>query len=153
MRKELDDLLCQRYPKIFAERNLPKNQTCMCWGFTHEDGWFTIVDRLCATIQWHLDQFPHIPQVVAKQVKEKFGGLRFYYEGGDDVVDGAVRLAEALSLRTCEDCGTTVGVGQTRHWVYTRCKTCLEKLGDRAKNGEWKSWDEMDTERVKNESK
>jgi hypothetical protein len=30
--KELDELLCQRYPLIFAERHLSQMQTCMCWG-------------------------------------------------------------------------------------------------------------------------
>jgi hypothetical protein len=34
---------------------------------------------------------------VIYQVKEKFGKLRFYYEGGDDVVRGLVLMAEVLS--------------------------------------------------------
>jgi hypothetical protein len=40
MRKELDDLLCQRYPLIFSERNMSMKETCMCWGFSCGDGWF-----------------------------------------------------------------------------------------------------------------
>lgn len=141
MRKELDDLLCKRYPAIFAERNLPMQQTCMCWGFDHDDGWFALIDCLCHTIQNHLAQNLNVPQVVAEQVKEKFGGLRFYFKGGDAFTEGAVCLAEALSYRTCEVCGATVDVGQThKGWVYTRCRTCSTKLKPEYA-ATWKPWE------------
>ena len=42
---------------------------------------------------------------MADQVKEKFGTLRFYYTGGDDRIDGMVRMAESMSAVTCETCG------------------------------------------------
>ena len=38
-----------------------------------------------------------IPQVIATQVKEKFGRLNFYYDGGDEHISGMVRLAEHMS--------------------------------------------------------
>ena len=40
--------------------------------------------------------------VVVDQVKEKFNGLRFYYHGGDETVDGMVQLAEQLSYSISE---------------------------------------------------
>ncbi len=126
MKQELDDLLCKKYPKIFAERHLSEMQTCMCWGFSHADGWFNIIDQLCANIQNHIDwkekQGHAIPQVVAEQVKEKFGTLRFYYRGGDDYIDGLVSMAESMTGVTCEECGapgTTGGQG----WIKTLCET------------------------------
>lgn len=63
-----------------------------------------------------------VEQVVAEQVKEKFGQLRFYYSGGDDVVHGMVRLAESMSGSLCEECGS---VGRTvgKRWLRTLCKT------------------------------
>jgi hypothetical protein len=63
---------------------------------------------------------PACPQVVATQIKEKFGTLRFYYNGGDDMVDGVVRMAEAMSAVTCETCGNE---GKTRSggWIRTLC--------------------------------
>jgi hypothetical protein len=175
MNENLDNLLCEKYPKIFADRNKSMNQTCMCWGFEHGDGWFNIIDQLCGHIQWHIDQRtehnercrkipqidrikkaalgalhvvlhtrllkpitkripyrylplpnfcalqPDIPQVVVDQVKEKFGTLRFYYHGGDEYIRGLVGMAEAMSARTCEECGapgTTEGPG----WIRTLCK-------------------------------
>ena len=60
------------------------------------------------------------PQVVATQVKEKFGTLRFYYDGGDDVVRGLVQMAEALSEVTCEVCGSP-GKRRGDRWVRTLC--------------------------------
>ena len=138
MKDELDQQLCEKYPKIFANRFGDMRTTAMCWGFEHGDGWYNIIDRLCANIQHHIDwnneqrarllennpynlKIPNeIHQVVATQVKEKFGTLRFYYDGGDDMIDGMVRMAEAMTAVTCEKCGAPAeqrGGG----WVRTLC--------------------------------
>ena len=60
------------------------------------------------------------PQVVAVQVKEKFGGLRFYVDGGDDVVYGMIQMAESLSTVTCEECGKP-GIQRSGGWIRTLC--------------------------------
>ncbi len=141
MKDELDKLLCEKYPKIFRDRHAPMTQTCMCWGFDHGDGWFNIIDKLCGNIQHHINwaeeqrerevqrgiagesgmpRTPHVPQVVATQVKEKFGSLRFYYEGGDDYISGLVSMAESMSEVTCEVCGTP-GIARGGGWIRTLC--------------------------------
>lgn len=61
------------------------------------------------------------------QIKEKFGGLRFYYSGGDDAIHGMVSLAESLSYKICEGCGSTKDIGYTKGWITTMCKECYEK--------------------------
>ncbi|BBQ02517.1 hypothetical protein BSFA1_76450 (plasmid) [Burkholderia sp. SFA1] len=43
-----------------------------------------------------------MPQLVARQVKEKFGGLRLYVQAGSDVQRGMITLAEAMSHRICD---------------------------------------------------
>jgi hypothetical protein len=48
MKKELDELLCKRYPKIFRDRYSPMTVTAMCWGFDIGDGWFNIIE--CAVV-------------------------------------------------------------------------------------------------------
>jgi len=58
------------------------------------------------------------------QIKEKFGGLRFYYNGGDDVIHGMVSLAENLSYEICELCGSTKNIMQTEGWITTLCEDC-----------------------------
>ena len=132
MKEEFDKKLCEKYPKIFKNRNGSMQETCMCWGFSHGDGWYDIIDSLCASIQNHInnkryqfremsqEDFDEEHQVVAAQVKEKFGGLRFYVDGGDDWVYGAISMAESMSYRTCEVCGAP---GKTRGtgWVRTTC--------------------------------
>jgi len=55
MRQELDEYLCSTYPKLFVDRNAPMSQTCMCWGFSHGDGWYNIINQLCSNIQHHID--------------------------------------------------------------------------------------------------
>jgi hypothetical protein len=67
-----------------------------------------------------------IPQVTLDQVKEKFGTLRFYYSGGDDIIDGMVRMAESMTGVTCEECGN-VGERRGGGWVHTYCTPCEEK--------------------------
>ncbi len=171
MRDELDKQLCAKYPKIFKNRYADMRTTAMCWGFEHGDGWYNIIDMMCANIQSHVnhtrrqrhdalvwnralsratrgdfstysrlkswqqkcidealaDPEPQLkivpeacPQVVASQVKEKFGTLRFYYSGGDETVDGIERMAESMSAVTCETCGAP---GKTRSggWIQTLC--------------------------------
>ena len=59
-------------------------------------------------------------QVVAVQVKEKFGGLRFYYEGGDEHISGMVRMAEEWADHSCEECGKP-GKSRSGGWIRTLC--------------------------------
>lgn len=63
-----------------------------------------------------------VPQVVISQVKEKFGGLRFYYVGGDAAIEGMVRMAEGIASYTCEDCGSP-GYTRPGGWLRTLCDT------------------------------
>jgi hypothetical protein len=141
MKQELDQLLCQRYPKMMVNRNKSMMETCMCWGFEHGDGWYNIIDSLCGQIQHHIDwqnknfekghaQYKQVPQVVVSQVKEKFGTLRFYYHGGDDVIDGMVRMAESWSAVACEECGAP-GTQNSQGWIKTLCETHRRERDER----------------------
>lgn len=67
-------------------------------------------------------------QVEATQIKEKFGGLRFYINGGDDYIYGMIDLAEHMSYNTCEICGDTKTVKlRGKGWLFTRCDDCPPK--------------------------
>ena len=82
--------------------------------------------RLAEIVAGDFRKLPEsIPQVTLDQVKEKFGTLRFYYSGGDDVIDGMVQLAESMSGVTCEECGN-VGERRGGGWVHTYCEPCEE---------------------------
>ena len=125
MKQELEDSLSKKYPKLFVNIDADMTTTAMCWGFECGDGWYNIINTLCANIQNHIDWKNKkeivVPQVIVDQVKEKFGGLRFYYEGGDDVIDGMVRMAEGMSEVTCEICGKP-GESQGSGWIRTLCE-------------------------------
>lgn len=142
MNKHLEKYFVDTYPKIFSEMYGPVNKTCMHWGITCGDGWFNLLDSLCYKIQSRIDKraddlksgyvilggFDLIPQVVVKQVKEKFGTLRFYYEGGDNVIESYVAMAESLSAFICEECGLCdPSIGQTTIWIRTLCPKCAKK--------------------------
>ena len=126
MKDELDKALVEKFPKLFADRYKSAQETCMCWGFEHCDGWYNLIDSLCTCIQHYLDYKSEVSQVVVDQVKEKYGSLRFYFHGGDEYIEGLVRMAEYLSESTCEICGN---LGKLRNdgWITVRCDKCSEK--------------------------
>lgn len=117
------------YPEMFAE---PYG------GFAVGAGWWPIIESLCRQIdaytKWRnntrqalLKDNPHnhsipdeVHQVVVRQIKEKFGGLRFYYDGGDDMIDGMVRMAESWAGHSCEECGKP-GKSRSGGWIRTLC--------------------------------
>jgi hypothetical protein len=110
----------EKYPKMFAGQY---------GGFAIGPGWWPIIESLCANIQSHTDwwnknheKHPVVEQVVVEQIKEKFGGLRFYYQGGDDKIQGMVRMAEAWADRSCEECGAP-GTAGGKGWIRTLCPT------------------------------
>ena len=136
MKQELDQLLCEKYPKMMVNRNKSMMETTMCWGFECGDGWYNILNLLMSNIQHYTDwnndnfakgytQYKQVPQVTLDQVKEKFGTLRFYYTGGDEHISGMVRMAESMSAVTCESCGNP-GERRGGGWVHTYCTPCEE---------------------------
>jgi len=150
MSPDLDKQLCEKYPKIFADRYKSPQESCIAFGIECGDGWYDVIDSLCCALSriWttsieidkedatklaikkssvgsYFLEIP-VPQVIATQVKEKFGALRFYYNlevdpNIKDLVksnkypalntimdryysyfDGIIHMAESISARTCE---------------------------------------------------
>ena len=71
----------------------------------------------------------YCPQVVAKQIKEKFGTLRFYYEGGDSFCRGVISHAENMSCTICEDCGDEGKYMSKKGFVRVLCQKHAKELG------------------------
>lgn len=137
MKEELDKQLVEKYPKIFVNRYKSMQETCMCWGFECGSGWYDLIDNLCGKIQHYLDhgtpfrkaKSKQIEQVVADQVKEKYGTLCFYYSGGNEYIRGLVDMAESLSYSICENCGNS-GKFINDGWCKVRCDKCLQSEKD-----------------------
>jgi hypothetical protein len=84
--------------------------------------------------QWYADKNGY-PQLVAEQIKEKFGELRFYYRFEDKgehkpeqyaFLEGVISFAETMSPYTCERCGEK-GEINNRGWLSCRCAPCRRK--------------------------
>jgi len=121
----------EKFPLMFEHRY---------GGFAVGEGWWPMLETLCGIIQKHIDNTNNrraslleknefnqaipdeVPQVVVEQIKEKFGSLRFYYQGGDEFIHGAVWLAESMSGQLCEECGAP-GERGGNGWISTLCKT------------------------------
>ena len=141
MKDKLQQKLYDQYPNLFTDRHKSPIESCMAFGIECGDGWYEILSSLCFLINQHerniqgqteykqkenpdytSDYYP----VIFQQIKEKFGGLRVYYGGGDDYVDGLVSMAEAWSYKTCEVCGEKGSPNKTG-WITTLCDNCRSK--------------------------
>lgn len=95
MKQELQNKLFKKYKKIFRQKDLPKEETCMCWGIDCPDEWYEILDMLCDNIQNYV-KTKELIQVEAIQVKSKFGKLCFYHEPIFPWVLGAIAMAQSM---------------------------------------------------------
>ncbi|TPG50759.1 hypothetical protein EAH75_04835 [Rhodanobacter glycinis] len=94
------------------------------WGFECGDGWTDLIHRLSQAISTHIESIGL--DIVATQVKEKFGTLRFYVDGGDEEVFRLIDAAEQESATICELCGAP-GALVMKGWCSTRCSSCRQK--------------------------
>lgn len=142
MKTELEKKLFDRYPKIFVQRKLPMYQTCMCWGISTGDGWYDLIESICSVIENYMnnekdrakfEKRDPCPYIEAIQVKEKFGGLRFYTDYSTGEISGAVSMAERMSYKICERCGGTDNVTQTKGWIITLCQKCMREHHEKNK--------------------
>ncbi len=120
--------LCDRFPKLYRGMGKPLAASLMAFGFECRDGWFGIIselsrriDELAKAAGLSGDEYPE-----AMQVKEKYGGLRFYIGSATDDIFAAIDAAEAKSLKTCETCGEP-GRQVGRGWIVTICEACEQK--------------------------
>lgn len=112
--------LFHKFPQIFQERMLPETESAMCWGLQVGDGWYSLIDALCTQLQRLTDQ-DGAPQIVATQVKEKFGSLRFHTRESDERQKAMIELAREISVRTCDVCGAPGQVVCMRSMATPRC--------------------------------
>lgn len=140
MDAKLEHQLFNKFPKIFQDATKDMMQSCMCWGICTPNSWYEIIDNMCERLQWDTDN-NNYPQVVADQVKEKFGTLRFYYHldiikklseerlsHNEGHIEGVVAVCEDLTNGICADCGSNKNVTSTRGWVRYLCEDCLKEI-------------------------
>jgi len=153
MDQELQNQLYEKYPNLFSNKDKGIKASCMAWGIECNNGWYELLSSVC----WRISQYekniedhkkylakqnkdiqqdfgikiegdePEYFPVKFDQVKEKYGGLRIYFSGGDDYVEGVIGMAEEYSYKICEVCGNA---GKTNKvgWITTLCDNCRNKV-------------------------
>lgn len=130
MNEELEETLVEEYPDLYGWYGKDPDTIegppppIALFGFSVGDGWYELLDSLSETLD-KLDV-----ELEAVQVKEKFGGLRFYHNGvsADEerkayMAMGAIRHAENMSFHVCEECGASAEL-RTEGWYRTLCDEC-----------------------------
>lgn len=145
MDQELQNQLFEKYQQFFVNKDKTPMQSPMCFGIETGNGWYDIISNVCWMIRQHednkvwrkkyleendpekLQQEPEYFPVKFDQIKEKYGGLRIYFSGGDEYVEGLVSMAEAISYKICEVCGNK-GECNKKGWFTTLCESHRESL-------------------------
>lgn len=121
MKRELQDKIFKRF-KFFHPEKGPR-KTLMCFGFEVGDGWFQLIWDLCEKLEPLVDE-----NFEVIQVKEKFGGLRFYAHGANEKIHDIIGKAEDKSYKICEHCGTKGKQTTVNGWVMSVCNKCLDRI-------------------------
>lgn len=179
MKEELELKLYKKYPNIFKDTNKSPQESCMAFGLEVGDGWYYLIDTLCEALtytfttsievseedgkslgiepsKWKGEKDRYFfkvepPQVVASQVKEKFGTLRFYFrleydenniklsekyadlkevnKRYSDYIDGIVHFAEIASGHTCEQTGEKGQLYVRNGWLKALSEAKAKELG------------------------
>lgn len=95
--------------------------------FEINKGWNELVEEITSKIEVINNKYSPSSYIRAVQVKQKFGGLR-YYISIEDVEEQDVKYvydiiaeAEKRSFTICEYCGSTAKISKHRTYVETLC--------------------------------
>lgn len=83
--------------------------------FSVSPGWYPLIKELIEkliAVGWDKK---------VTQVKEKFGGLRFYIQTGNEQIWDIIQEYEEKSLHICEVCGKEGSLRTDRNWITTLC--------------------------------
>lgn len=124
MKQELVDQLYKAAPKLYhTEPPLSDLGTRSPRAIAREygppyvgvsDGWFQILLNLSVALEALGED------ITITQIKEKFGGLRFYVDGCSNTAWKLIEEAEELSETTCEVCGEP-GKSRGGGWISVLC--------------------------------
>lgn len=134
MDQQLQNQLFEKYPEIFSNRLKSPTESCMSMGIECGNGWYDLINSICQIVESLNKNIKDRNRLIAgnneevidfkfDQIKEKFGGLRAYYSGGNDYIRGLVSMAETMSYKICEVCGNK-GKPNKGGWINTLCDGC-----------------------------
>ena len=134
--REYNKALCERFPWLIARtrEDVPIEGCELTLLDDMPRGWrIAFGEEMCERIQAVLEKGNFVNEYRITQIKEKFGGLRWYDNGGPieiyDELQDIIEEYEEKSFLICAVCGapaTKVSQG----WYYPFCDEC-------AKNVQW----------------
>ena len=161
MNHELELKLYNKYPKILQDCGKSPMESCMSFWMECDDGWYELLDKCMEKLQYFCDlctSSEEEVQVVATQIKEKFGTLSFYTSvyGSNSIehsiIDNIIDAAEIKSAHTCEVTGKDGTICKRGGWYRTLCYEQARKDGYVACNESTeKYWKEKDAKGEKND--
>jgi hypothetical protein len=134
MEKITEEKILTDFSYMFREKDSEATSKWpIAWGIECNSGWYPLIYQLCKDIQTHLDKNPQLKETFAvHQVKEKFGGLRFYVSEYDDTISKLINIAESESEKTCEICGKPgIIVTINGRLLKCVCPDCLKAINDK----------------------
>jgi hypothetical protein len=134
MDQQLQNQLFEKYPDLFSNKDKSPMESCMSMGIECGNGWYDLINSICQIVESLNKNIKDRNRLIAgnnetiidfkfDQIKEKFGGLRAYYSGGNDYIRGLVTMAETMSYKICEVCGNKGKVNKSG-WISTLCDGC-----------------------------
>lgn len=99
----------------------------MAFGIQCGDGWYELIRSLCKEIQEYSERTGE--QVVAIQVKEKFGGLRVYTSDYSDELRAILSKYERQSFSVCEVTGEPGVLCVNGSWYRTLSEKVAKEKG------------------------
>jgi hypothetical protein len=134
-KKRENKKLIERYPFLLPWHRLTgKHPTEFDFGFTEldamPDGWrVAFGEDICKEIMEELVQNDCVDTYRILQIKEKYGQLHWYSQGGTERIHHEiVPKYEKMSRRICVQCGQPATL-ISLNWITPQCDTCAEKLG------------------------
>lgn len=91
--------------------------------------------RLCDDVKAQLKKDNMLYSFRITQIKEKFGGLRFYFASGSREMYDLINKYEGESYKTCITCGRPAKY-MTTGWICPYCENCIGDISKAKKIGE-----------------
>lgn len=92
------------------------------------NGWLKIIEILLEEAdQWNKTCTSEYSKIHISQIKEKYGSLRFYHSGGNDIFVGMVKMAERMTKNICESCGFLGKINPNDSYMKCECRECRLK--------------------------
>lgn len=121
MKIELQNYLKKKFPELYSQ-NL---------SFDCNNGWFRIILWLSRYLQMYISQqneiskklpqyYQPVKQIVAIEIKQKFGTLKFNCDGGNEHTNSIISFVEFISGYICETTGKLDNIGyNSKNFIET----------------------------------